>query len=326
MLTKESPIWSVTFLGIAVITLSFSPILTRITENELGPYATTFNRFWITSLALILGNGIKILWDKQSDRSSTNFQETYTFKDFFYLFLLAILDIVCLVTWALSLTKTTVANSNLLHNTTPIFAVLGGWLLLSQSFGSRFLIGTILGLGGSLIIGSQDFHLAKNTLIGDSIALVSAIFYAGVILVTEHLRVKFKTTTILIWNSCLSCLLLLPFTLLFEDQLLPISISGWLAVIGLGILCNLIGVGALYYSLKQFSSGFVSLIMLLEPIIAAFLAWGFFEEELSFLNGLTFVLVLSGIYLAKSDKVLDKNSEVGANRNSPLQELGEQKI
>ncbi len=61
MLTKESPIWSITFLGISVITLSFSPILTRIAENELGPYATIFNRFWITSLALILGNGIKIL-------------------------------------------------------------------------------------------------------------------------------------------------------------------------------------------------------------------------------------------------------------------------
>ncbi|NEN93993.1 MAG: hypothetical protein F6K48_36005 [Okeania sp. SIO3H1] len=47
---------------------------------------------------------------------------------------------------------------------------------------------------------------------------------------------------------------------------------------------------------------------------------------MSFLNGLTFVLVLSGIYLAKSDKVLDNNSEVGANGNSPVQELGKQKI
>ncbi len=138
MLTKESPIWSITFLGIAVVTLSFAPILTRIAENELGPYATIFNRFWITSLALILGNGIKILWDRQGDRSSTNVEETYTFKDFLYLFLNTILGAACLVTWAWSLTKTTVANSNILHNTTPIYAVLGGWLLLSQSFGSRF--------------------------------------------------------------------------------------------------------------------------------------------------------------------------------------------
>ncbi|MDJ0519534.1 MAG: DMT family transporter [Trichodesmium sp. MO_231.B1] len=290
-------------LAIAVIILSFSPILTRITENELGPYATIFNRSWIISLPLILWNGIKILWDKQSDRLSTNVQETYTFKDFFYLFLNTILGTACLVTWTWSLTKTTVANSNLLQNTTPIFTVLGGWLLLSKCFGSRFLIGTILALGGTFIIAFQDFHLAKDALIGDVIALVSAIFYAGTILVTEHLRVKFKTTTILIWDSCLSCLLLLPFTLLFEDRLLPISLSGWLAVIGLGILCGLIGWGILFYSLKQFSSGFISLIMLLEPIIAAFLAWAIFAEELSFLNGLTFVLVLSGIYLAKPDKL-----------------------
>ncbi|NEQ77842.1 MAG: EamA family transporter [Okeania sp. SIO2C9] len=131
-------------------------------------------------------------WDKQSDRSSTNVQETYTLKNFFYLFIVAILETVCLVIWPWYLTKTTVTNSNLLHNTTPIFTVLGGWLLLSKSFGNRFLIGTILALGGTLIIAFQDFHLAKDTLLGDSIALVSAIFYAGAILVVEHLQITEK--------------------------------------------------------------------------------------------------------------------------------------
>ncbi|MBD2179678.1 DMT family transporter [Aerosakkonema funiforme] len=309
MSTKESPIWAITCLVVAVITLSFSPILTRITENELGPYATTFNRFWIASLALILGSGVKILWDKQNERLPTT-KEAYTIQDFFYLFLIASFDSACLVTWAWSLTKTTVANSNLLHNTTPIFAILGGWLLLSQYVNRRFLIGTSLALGGTLIIAFQDFHLAQDTLIGDSIALLSALFYAGVLLVTEHLRIKFETTTILIWNCSLSCLLLLPCTLLFEDRLFPVSFSGWLAVIALGLFCTLIGVGALFYTLEQFSSGFVSVMMLLEPIIAAFLAWAIFGERLSFLDGLTFVVVLSGIYLIKSDWSLDDSSSL----------------
>ncbi|MDB9511149.1 DMT family transporter [Kamptonema animale CS-326] len=305
MSTEKSPIWAILSLVVAVITLSFSPILTRITENELGPYATIFNRFWITSLALILGNGIRILWDKRSDSPPTTAKEVYTAKDFFYLFLIASFDSACLVTWAWSLTKTSVAHSNLLHNTTPIFAFLGGWLLLSQCFNRRFLIGTIIALGGTFIIGFQDFHIEGDTLIGDSVALLSALFYAAVLLVTEQLRVKFGTTTILIWNSIFSCLLLLPCALIFEDRLLPASLSGWLSVIGLGLLCNLIGGGALFYSLKQFSSSFVSLIMLLEPVIAAVLAWAIFAEQLNFLNGLTFLVVLSGIYFAKSGSPLD---------------------
>ena len=259
-------------------------------------------------MALIFGNGVKILWDKQKNDLSTASKEAYTIKDFCYLLLGAVLETACLVTWAWSLTRTTVANSNLLHNTTPIFAVLGGWLLLSQSFDRRFLIGMILALGGAFAIGIQDFSLDPDTLTGDSVALLSAIFYAGALLVTEHLRVKFDTTTILIWDCSLSCLLLLPCTLLFEDRLLPASLYGWFAVIALGLFCTAIGVGALYYSLKQFSSSFVSLILLLEPIIAAFLAWIIFAERLSFLNGLTFLIVLLGIYLALLGGELDNNS------------------
>jgi drug/metabolite transporter (DMT)-like permease len=309
--TKEdSAILAVISLVIAIVALSFAPILTRITENELGPYATIFNRFWITSLALILGNGIKILWEKQKNDLSTTAQKTYTLQDFFYLFLGAVLETVCLVAWAWSLTRTTLANSNLLHNTTPIFAVLGGWLLLSQSFNRRFLIGMIIALGGTLVIGIQDFSLDPDTLTGDSVALLSAIFYAGALLVTERLRAKFGTTIILIWYCSLSCLFLLPCTFLFENRLFPASVSGWWAVVALGIFCTVIGVSALYYSLKFLSSSFVSLILLLEPIIAAFLAWVIFAEKLSFLNCLMFLVVLFGIYLAQSGGKLENNSGI----------------
>ncbi|WP_287247937.1 DMT family transporter [Moorena sp. SIO4E2] len=303
--TKHSAVWGSSSLAIAIFALSSSPILTRITEHDMGPYGTIFNRFWIASLALGLGKVVKLLWDKQSGRLSTTDKKAYTVQDFFSLFLVASLDSICLVTWAWSLTKTSVANSNLLHNTTPIFAAVGGWLLLSQSFNRRFLIGMILALGGTFLIGFNDFHIDRDTLIGDSVALLSALFYAATLLVTEHLRVKFDTSTILLWLYTLGGLLLLPLTLLFEDRLFPASFSSWSAVIGLGLCGSIIGLGALFYSLKQFSSSFVSLILLLEPMIAAVLAWLIFAEKLSWLNGLTFIIVLSGIYLAKSDGELD---------------------
>ncbi|MGB3467389.1 MAG: DMT family transporter [Cyclobacteriaceae bacterium] len=302
---KASKIWTITSLIVAVVALSFAPVLIRLSENELGPYGTIFNRFWIASIALNLANGIKILWGKINNHLLTTQKDVYTVKDFLYLFLGAGFNSACLVTWAWSLTKTTVANSNLLHNTTPIFATLGGWLLLGQSFNNRFLLGLALSMGGALMIGFEDFQLAQETLIGDGVALISALFYAGTFLVTEHLRAKFETTTILIWNCSLSSLFLLPCTLLFEERLLPVSRSGWFAVTILALFCTVIGVGALFYSLKQFSSGFVSMVMLIEPIIAAILAWAIFAEGLHLLNGLIFIVVLSGIYLAKSDKILE---------------------
>jgi drug/metabolite transporter (DMT)-like permease len=69
---------------------------------------------------------------------------------------------------------------------------------------------------------------------------------------------------------------------------------------------QVIGQGIVTYTLKRFSSGFVSLFLLLEPLITTILAWGIFFERLSWLNGLAFFVVLAGIYLAKSGQGTEK--------------------
>ncbi|ACK65044.1 protein of unknown function DUF6 transmembrane [Rippkaea orientalis PCC 8801] len=309
MITQKSQLWTFICLAVAVISLAFSPIFIRLSEHELGAYGIIFNRFWITGLLLTLGSGVKRLWDKRMISGSNQLEEVYTTKDFIYLMVGSILETACQVTWAWSLTQTTIANSNLLHNTTPIFTVLAGWLFLKKSVSRRFLMGMVLAIAGTLIIGLQDFQLGADTWIGDSAALLSAIFYALTLLVIEHLRGKFSTTTILLWNCGGCTILLLPFTLLFEKHLFPISWHGWLYIAALALLCTIIGLGALLFTLKHLSSSFVSLVMLLEPVIAAFLAWAFFAEKFNVLTGLTFITVLSGIYLSQTDSASETAQE-----------------
>ena len=48
------PIDSLVALLGSIICLSFSPIFIRLSELEIGPNATAFNRFWITAVALIV--------------------------------------------------------------------------------------------------------------------------------------------------------------------------------------------------------------------------------------------------------------------------------
>ena len=299
--------WSIICLGFAVVILAFAPILTRLSENsELGPYGTVFNRFSIASLLLILGNGVKAFWrnaknlfsNEPQNYSSNQVKQVYLVEDYFYLILVGTFVASCQIFWAWSLIETSVANSNLLHNTTPLFTTLAAWLFLNQSFSHRFLVGMALAIAGTLIIGIQDFQFSSETLMGDCLALISAVFYAGCLLVIEDLRKKFNTLTILQWVCGCCSLILLPCTLFFEDHLFPISFSGWFAVSGLALFCTIFGQLALFFPLKKLSSSFVSIVMLLEPVIAAFLAWLFFAEQLSILNGLTFALILYGIYLS----------------------------
>ena len=52
--TEPKPmIGAIAALVVALVSISLSAILVKFSELEVGPYATAFNRFWIT--ALILG-------------------------------------------------------------------------------------------------------------------------------------------------------------------------------------------------------------------------------------------------------------------------------
>jgi drug/metabolite transporter (DMT)-like permease len=286
-------------LSIAIFALSLAAILIKLSEQDIGPNATVFNRFWIAAVGLGFWRGVKAIGSRLS-RDSPVSQQSYTTPDLVLLLISALVMSMAQILWSWSLLQTNVANSNLLHNFTPIFAALGGWLLLGHYFDTRFIIGMSLAIGGAIAIGIQDLHIAANNLIGDGLALFSAVFYAANLLVTEKLRVKFPATSILLWSCVLRSVLMLPVVSLTEDRLFPSSLNGWLAVIALAVFCQVIGSGILAYSLKQFSSGFASLFLLLEPIITTILAWVIFAEHLSLFNLFAFFIVLVGIYLAKS--------------------------
>ncbi len=81
-----------------------------------------------------------------------------------------------------------------------------------------------------------------------------------------------------------------------------LSWSGWLIIIALAVICQTFGQGLLVYSLKRFSSSFVGIFALLKPLITALLAWIIFAEQISITNGIALVLILVGIYLAKSSE------------------------
>jgi len=82
-----------------------------------------------------------------------------------------------LILWAWSLTKTSVANSTIMHYLMPLFVVLGGWLLWGRRFDKRFILGMVIAMAGAGILGVSDISEANGQLIGDLAALLSALFF-----------------------------------------------------------------------------------------------------------------------------------------------------
>ena len=305
LVQKSDTFWAIISLSAALLAVSLAAIFIRLSEREIGPNATVFNRLWIATVVFGVWNGADAARRRMSEREP-QVRSNYTLGDFLLLTAVGVVSSASLGFWAWSLTQTNVANSTVLRNLTPLFTTLGGWLLLGRRFDNRFLVGMVVALAGAIAIGLDDLQTAGDHLAGDIAALLSAMFYAGNLLIAEHLRTKFSATIILMWRCCIGSILILPLVLLAGDRVFPYSWQGWLAVIALAVICQAFGQGLLIHSLGRLSSGFVALFLLLEPVITAILAWMLFSERLSLLNWLAFSVVLAGIYLAKSSGYSDQ--------------------
>jgi drug/metabolite transporter (DMT)-like permease len=286
-------------LVIALTTLSFTAILIKLSIIEISPSATIFHRLWIATLVLWLWESIN--QTRSEDNSSVKIEIAPNIdRQSGLLILMAVTSTASVACWAWSLSQTTVANSTVLRNLTPLFTSIGGWLFLNFKFERQFILGMIVALLGAIAIGWDDLQIGTESLWGDGIALLSAFLYAIYLLAVEHLRNSLNTTTILLWRCTLGTCLIFPVILFTEEALFPHSKQGWLIVVLLAIVCQVIGQGLLVYCLKQFSSGFIALFLLLQPVVTAILAWVIFAESLTFFNGLAFCLILGGIYIAQS--------------------------
>ncbi|MBP5974445.1 EamA family transporter [Brasilonema sp. CT11] len=292
---------AVASLVVSLVALSFSPILIRLSEGELGPNATIFNRFWISTVAFVLWNGFAAARRRLSNSQPEKLQ-LYQIRIFLLLLAGGIVIFATLALWALSLTQTNVANATLMHYLAPLFTVLGGWLIFGKRFDGKFLIGMFVAIVGAGIIVYDDMSLTGDQLQGDLIALLSAVFLGFYPLIVEQLRSQLSPTVIMTWCSAIGSVLLLPIALLTEDRLFPYSLGGWLYAICLALICQILGLGLYAYSLNKLSSGFVSLCDLFVPVFSSLEAWVIFSESLNWSTLISFVVIISGVYLTSSSE------------------------
>ncbi|MEB3119564.1 MAG: DMT family transporter [Limnothrix sp.] len=327
------------WLILGLIALSSTAIFIKLSIREISAEATVFNRLWIATLAF---TGLNWLQREQppsavseskmegghttqnsgaADYSSaavTGQQQKLPWATINLLLALGFVHLVGRYLWTWSLTSTTAANGAMLANMPPLFTALGGWLFLGQRFDRRFLSGLAIAVIGAITLAIGDWIQPKealfgtSALLGDGAALLSSVFYAASFLLVEKLRQHLSTSKILVWRCAIGLLLATPIVWAIDSTIFPISTMGWIAVIGLALISEVTGHGLIVYSLKHFSSTFVTIVLLLEPAPVAAIAWLWFGEFLDPLNILGFFLITLGIYLAKTG-----TGATGSNNNSP---------
>jgi len=269
--------------------IGFAPVFVKMSET--GPTATAFYRLLFALPLLWLWAG----WDRRKNPTS---RQPAGPKDFLQLALAGLLFTGDLSIWHWSLQYTTVANSTLLTNITPIFVTIGAWFLFGDRITPGFIAGMALSIGGAALLVRNSVSLSPQHLLGDALSLVAAVFYAGYLLALKHLRKSFSTVTIMAWSGLASCTGFGIVAWLSGDKMAATTAGGWLVLLALALVSHVGGQALIAYGFGHLPASFSSVSLLWQPVVAAAVAWVVLGERLRWLQGVGAVVVLAGIAVA----------------------------
>jgi len=197
---------------------------------------------------------------------------------------------------------TTVANTIFLHNLAPIAAFpLAWWFFREKPLVSALSGAAVATVGVALLSGVSLFHFSHFShprfLAGDSLALISALGYAGVLVCTRATRregTPILATLFVAWSVAAVVLVVLALLL----GTMAISASGLLWVLGLAVICTNLPFYLLNLGMKQVGAGMAAVLSMSEVLFATLLGWIVFGEVLAPVGWLGGVLVIIGVLYA----------------------------
>jgi drug/metabolite transporter (DMT)-like permease len=265
------------------IAIGFAPIFVRLTET--GPVAAGFWRL-LLALPLLAPFAFRAGAPKTPDR----------------LMLWAGLFFACdLSLWHYSIVLTSVANATVLANLTPIVVTIAGWWFLRERPGRLFIAGLVLGVAGAITIAlahRSGAPVGLNPPLGDLFAVGTTLWYAAYFLVVRQARGRAGAAAIMFWSSAVGVAILAVLMLVLREDVIPASLGGWAACVGLALV-HVFGQGAIAWALGRLPAATTSVVVLIQPVVAALVAWMLFAEIITPMQAVGAAVALAGVAIAQ---------------------------
>ena len=274
--------------------IAFAPIFVRL--SELQPTATAFQRMLLALPLFVLWDGLDASRRRRVDGTS---RVRLDARQRWMLVLAGLFFAADLAVWHWSIAYTSVANSTLLANMAPLVVTVVAWLFFHERISRGFVAGLVLALAGAVLLVQAGSGSGAHHLLGDALALSTAFFYAGYLLTVKDLRRTVGTARLMVVSSAVSAACLLAVSLVQGESLWPSTARGWLVVLGLAWLAQVVGQGLIAFGMARLPASFSSVSLLLQPPAAAVLAWLLLGESLSGWQLAGGAAVLAGIVWAR---------------------------
>jgi drug/metabolite transporter (DMT)-like permease len=206
-------------------------------------------------------------------------------------------DLAC---WHYGIAMTSVANATVLANLSPIVVALMAWWLLAERPRLVFAFGVLVGVAGACGMALFADHAERpGSLTGDALSAATAFWYGLYMLAVNAARRFATAATVMFWSTLSGIPVMLAVALAMGESIMPASASGWLACIGLGIV-HVVGQGAIAWALGRLRATLASVVILIQPVVAAVAGAWLFDERLAALQIASGALALTGVVIARS--------------------------
>lgn len=202
--------------------------------------------------------------------------------------------------WHYGIAYTSVANATVLSNLTPVVVTLVAWVVLRERPRTLFLLAVVMAVGGAWLMaqGRPAGAPGANPPLGDALSAMTAFFYSLYFLAVGAARKTTGATRIMFWSSLVGAPLMLLAALGLGEDIFPRTTVGWGACVGLGLM-HIAGQGTIAWALGRLPAPTASVVVLVQPVVAAVLGWLLFKEVLGPLQALGAAVALGGVVVAQ---------------------------
>lgn len=204
-----------------------------------------------------------------------------------------------LILFNLSLTMTSMANTNLFANLTTFTVVPVSCLLFHEKPPKHLLTGAAVAIAGVALLILGKAQPSSTNYLGDLLAFAASVFYAIYLLISYRLRDR-HSSHVIVFFCALSCLVVMPlYSIPAEGFQVPHGFAELWPLLGLALCLQVVGHNLMSFCQGKVSVNLSSVVALTQPAVAALYSFLIFREQLTAMEIVGILVVISGVYLAK---------------------------
>lgn len=290
----------------AVTLFSTVEIASKVIGPRLDPFELTFIRFLLTGIVL-LALSIPSLRRREDPLGP---------RDYGIFFLNGFLGIsVAISLFHLAIqTMDKAASCAVVFSINPVFVLILARFINGEPWTGRLWIGALMGAAGVSLFSFESDILARSSVTGIGLMLLSAFFFALSICISRRTVTRYGAMVLMGFSALFGSLLLLPLVWLrFTPREAALLADIWLPLLYLSLPGTALAYALYYFGFRYLPAQKGSLTFFIKPVLASILAALLLHERLNLFMLAGTALILLGLAAALVKPERNRRCEAAEN-------------